>query len=470
MTKSNAFAWAVCALLWAAPVCARAQEPPGSQAGAGGAGPCREPPRENRLLRFFRSTEVDGYADAYYAYNFNRPPDGFNTLRAFDERHHRPSLSAVGLAFEKRPEASSRFGYRLDLIFGPAADYLGSGEPRRADAYKYFHEAYVSYLAPAGGGLRLDFGKMVSWSGVESDRVSENWNYSLGLVSLAQPGYHTGLRATYSFGPRLSLMGAVVNGWDSVEENNGGKTFGLSVTLAPASGLTLTQGYTVGPEQPGDRRRKRHLFDTVITYDLNERLSVLANYDYGFDRLAGGSRVRWQGVSAAFRYAPAERLAFSPRFEWFGDYDGFITETPQRLRGVTLTGEYRLGGGLLARLEYRRDWSDRHVFPTADPALFRRTQATLASGLVWSFDTRTREAAEKQDPAPERPPPATKPAPEAPASAGGPARPAPTAIRAEAASAAAPRPKLAPFRFGETDDGPGPSPPAPFSGNLFGHQ
>lgn len=465
MKRSQALAWLACALLWAAPVCVTAQESAVDEERR------RERRRENRLLEFFRATEVDGYVDVYYSFNFNRPFDGRNALRAFDDRHRRLSLNAIGLAFEKQPDPASRLGYRLDLIFGPAADYLASGEPRRAETYRYFHQAYVSYLAPAGKGLQLDFGKMIAWSGVESDRVVENWSYTLGLVSLGQPGYHTGLRATYAFGPRFSLTGAVVNGWDNVEENNGGKTFGLSATLGPAEGLSLTQNYTVGPEQPGDTRSLRHFFDTVVTYEIGERVSLVGNYDYGLDRLTDGSRVRWQGVMAALRYAPSRRFALSPRVEWFRDYDGFITDTPQRLKEVTLTGEYRVGRGLLARLEYRRDWSDQHVFPTADASVFRRTQTTLTSGFIWAFDTRGREAAQRDDATPE-PPPATPPAvTPAAARARRPARPAPRAWPGPATLRAS-FSRFSPFRFvrvEEVSETPAPA-HASFRGNLFGGQ
>ena len=48
--------------------------------------------------------------------------------------------------------------------------------------------------------------------------------------------------------------------------------------------------------------------------------------------------------------------------EWFKDRDGFSTGLPQDLKEVTLTGEYKMIEGLLARLEYRRDWSNQPFF------------------------------------------------------------------------------------------------------------
>lgn len=475
MTPKNLIAGLLaCALCWAAPLGARAQGPTPTPAPADAASRERapsapdaappEPARGGGLLRFFRQTAVNAYLDTYYAYNFNRPDDRLNALRAFDSRHHRFSFNAAGVVLEKTPDASSRAGFRLDLLFGPAADYLAPEEPGGVGDFKHLHQAYGSYLAPVGRGLQIDFGKFIAWSGAESDHVLENWNYSRGLLyGFAQPGYYTGgLRATYAFGPRVSLMGAVVNAADNV----GGPTFELSLALAPRDGLTLAQTYTAGPEQSGDGRGFGHLFDTVVTYDINDRLSVLGNYDYGFDRLADGSRVRWQGVMAALRYAPSERFAVSPRFEWYRDYDGYTTGTPQRLKELTLTGEYKVVRGLLARLEYRRDWSDQPVFPTAAASVFKRTQVTLASGLVWSFERGGGETKEEEGgPAPE---PAAGVTTFTVLSRPRVERAERAATRRAAAAAGAIRLTAPPFRFRQPEAGGGPVARPAFTGSLFG--
>lgn len=357
-----------------------------------------KPPEEDGLLNFFKQTEVSGFIDTYYSYNFNRPASRTNEARSFDRRHNQFAFNVAEISFEKVPDKTSRLGFRLDLNFGPAADILSSAEPGGVEVYKNIQEAYGSYLAPFGKGLRFDVGKFGAWMGAEEDEAKDNWNYSRGLLyTFAQPAYHTGVRAAYAFNDKLSLTGAVVNGWSNIEENNNGKTYGFLLSLSPTSKLTVDQSYMFGPEQPDDQRHKRHLFDTVISYDINKRLSVMGIYDYGFDTLTDGTKVRWQGAGALLRYAPTKRTAFSPRFEWYGDYDGFTTGTAQRLKEITLTGEYKLRGNLLSRLEYRRDWSDQPFFQRADPNLFSRTQTTMLGGLIWSFSSNDLKASEQPD-------------------------------------------------------------------------
>jgi hypothetical protein len=384
-----------------------ADEPPASHPAAAE----QKESKESGLLNFLKTTDVSGFIDTYYSFNFNRPAGRESQARSFDGKHNQFALGVAEISFQREPREDSRFGFRLDLNFGPAADFLSSGEPGNIEVYKHMQEAYGSYLAPIGRGLRFDVGKFNSWAGAEEDEAKDNWNYTHGLLyTFATPAYHMGAKATYEFNDRLSLTGALVNGWNNVEENNDGKTFGLLLSLTPSKKLSIEQTYLFGPEQPDDTRHKRHFFDTNIFYDINKRFSLMGNYDYGFDTLSDGTKVRWQGVAAALRYVPAKRLAFSPRFEWYKDYDGFTTGAAQRLREFTFTGEYKLAEHLVTRLEYRRDWSTEAFFQKSDPNLFARTQTTMTGGFIWSFTTKDESSPdEPSTPTPTPPESSAKP-------------------------------------------------------------
>ena len=69
-------------------------------------------------------------------------------------------------------------------------------------------EAYVSYLAPVGKGLQVDFGKFVTPMGAEVIESKDNWNYSRSILfGYAIPFYHFGVRAKYAFNDKYSLTG-----------------------------------------------------------------------------------------------------------------------------------------------------------------------------------------------------------------------------------------------------------------------
>ena len=84
-------------------------------------------PAENPVLAFFKNTELSGFVDTYYSYNFNTPAKAcatvggvavFNCLHNFDVAHNAFSLNLAEIAFEKKPTTDSRGGYRIDVDYG----------------------------------------------------------------------------------------------------------------------------------------------------------------------------------------------------------------------------------------------------------------------------------------------------------------------------------------------------------------
>jgi hypothetical protein len=352
--------------------------------------PDKSQAQDSGFLDFFRKVEVTGFIDGYYSYNFNRPAGRVNVLRNFDTRNNEFALNLAEIALEKKPDAAdSRIGFRLDLDYGPATDMVHAAEPGGKEVYKIIQQAYGSYLAPIGTGLQIDVGKFVTMHGAEVIETKDNWNYSRGLLfAWAIPYYHMGVRAKYSFNSKVAVMGMVVNGWNNVEDNNGGKTYGFMLGLTPTPKLSIVQNYMTGPEQLNDDRHYRNLSDTTITYNINTKVAVMTNYDYGFDHLTNGGKVHWQGIAGYLRYQATKKWAFTPRVEWFDDHDGFSTGTAQRLKELTMTGEYKFKPNFITRFEYRTDWSNQLFFPKSDPTVFAKSQSTVLAGLIWTFGTR----------------------------------------------------------------------------------
>src|SRR5438094_2453136 len=305
--------------------------------------------------------ELTSFVDTYYSYNFNKPP-GDTQLRNFDTKHNQLSINLVEVALEQKPTSKSRLGFRADLDFGPATDIVHAAEPGGADVFKIFQQGYLSYLAPAGKGLQLDAGKFVTPFGAEVIETKDNWNYSRALLfALAIPYYHVGVRATYNVNDKLTLNGYLVNGWNDAVDNNGGKSIGLSATPKPHPKLTLVGNFMGGPEQKDDTADKRYLWDGVVTFNATPTLSLMANYDYGKDRFAGVP-VKWQGVAGYARWQATPNWALTPRVEWLDDADGLMTGVSQKVQEVTFTSENKIDGGLLARLEFRRDMAGEPFF------------------------------------------------------------------------------------------------------------
>src|SRR5207248_2505839 len=167
-----------------------------------------------KIMDFLRRTEISGFADGYYGYNFNTPSTRkAGAERTFDVQHNSLTLNMAELSFAKTPTADSQGGFRIDLDYGATQDIV---TPNRSSSFRNIGQAYVSYYAKVGKGLQIDFGKFVTPLGFEVIKAKDDWNYSRGLLfTLAIPFYHTGLRATYNVSDKLALAGFVVNGWNN---------------------------------------------------------------------------------------------------------------------------------------------------------------------------------------------------------------------------------------------------------------
>ena len=362
----------------AAPRWASAQDAPKP---ADAAPPAPDP--DKVTLNFFKGTEVGGLVDGYYDW-YSSKADG--VYRNFDIKQNAFSLSMAEVWLAKAPAADSRLGYKIKLAFGPAtSDFI---TPAADSSMKNIQEAYGSYLAPVGKGLQIDFGKFVTHNGAEVIEAKDDWNYSRSILfSWAIPYFHSGVRLTYSPTDKVTVAGGVVNGWNNVVENNTGKTVWGQVTFKPTAALTITQNYTGGPEQANDNADWRTLSDTVAMYTFNPMVSVMANYDYGRDTVAGVTQT-WQGIAGYVKIQANKWVAVIPRAEYYSDPNGFTLGTTQKLSEATVTLEMKGVDGFLWRIEYRGDFSDHSVFKDSSGAA-SKTQHSIALGFLYSFSSKS---------------------------------------------------------------------------------
>jgi len=323
---------------------------------------------------------MTSFVDTYYGYFFNKPT-GNAPLRNFDTKHNTFSLGLVEVAAEQKVTTANRLGFRIDLQAGPTAELVNAFEPGGLEFLKNIEQAYGSYLF--GKKLQVDVGKFVTPAGAEVIETKDNWNYSRSLLfALAIPYYHAGLRATVTANDKVTLSGMLVNGWNDVVDNNSGKTWGVGAILKPSPKVTLAQNFIGGPEQKDDAHDKRFLTDTTLTLTATDKVSLMANYDYGKDSVLG-TNVKWQGIALYARLQAKSWWALTPRFEWFDDADGFATGTAQKVKEFTITTEQKLGSNLLTRVEYRRDFSDQPFF--TKNGLPKKSQDNITVGLVYIF-------------------------------------------------------------------------------------
>jgi Putative beta-barrel porin-2, OmpL-like. bbp2 len=321
-------------------------------------------------------TDFSFMADGYVDGNFNHPDAGFNQLQNFDFRADNVHLNMAKITIDRGP---APVGFHLDVGFGEAYDVIHSTD-RAPEAFKYFEQAYVDFKPKSWKGVEVDFGEFVTSAGAEVIETNANWNYSRSLLfAWAIPYYHFGGRVSFPIGKNFTGGFQVVQGWNNIYDNNSGKTYGLNGAYAWKK-VTWTNVWYGGPEKTKTNAGWRNLYDTTVQVNANDKLSYYINFDYGRDKNTGPGAQQWTGVAGAARYALGKKFAIAARAEVFDDADGFSTGTAQTIKEVTFTGECKMTGWLLSRLEFRDDWSDQAFFQKGQG--MAKSQPTVLLGMV----------------------------------------------------------------------------------------
>ena len=328
--------------------------------------------------------DFSGLVDGYYSLNFNHPASKTNQLYNFDVQANQFSLNMAKLSLAHATGDKDPVGFQVDFGFGKAFDIIHAGE-QAPGIFRNIEQAYISLKPPKAKGLQIDFGKFVTSAGAEVIESNANWNYSRSLLfAYAIPYYHFGVRLTQPIGSHFSGGFQVVNGWNNVEDNNTGKTLGF-VGNFTGKKISWSNNYYTGPEKTNTNQGFRNLYDTTVLLTPGDKFNAYVNFDYGSDKNVGKGSNTWAGIAIAAKMQATEKSAFTPRFEYFNDMDGFSTGTTQKLKEFTLTYEYKLPEGFLARAEYRRDWSNQKFFDRGAQLGRADAQSTLTLGIVAFF-------------------------------------------------------------------------------------
>lgn len=382
---------------------------------------------------------IHGLVALDYLYDINRPEAEIIAsdattkaapfLRTFENEKNSFILNLANLHFERAPE--SGLGFVADIDFGETADvvnnttFFDSNSTGNGTNFFDARQFYLTYTIPVGSGIKLLAGRFVTLHGAEVIKAYNNINYNITnsiLFGFAIPFTHTGVMGSYAFTDQLTLNLGVVNGWDTVVDNNDGKSMHGMLTYAPSPQFSVALSGTYGPEQSTHQvtdnlgntltvhagRSKRLMATTLITAKPIDPLTLILDYNYGneSDVVPHDGLLRtaqWQGAAGYVIYAFTDSLSATLRAEVFADMDGVrtlaseIQATPggPGIPGIgpgsqatyyefTPTLTYKVIDGLFWRNEYRHDESDsKKVFPREKG--FVRGQDTVATELVYTF-------------------------------------------------------------------------------------
>jgi hypothetical protein len=273
---------------------------------------------------------------AHRAYDSNNWVSNADTNAGYAQNGFGLSFAGIDAAYD-----GGQLGATISLRAGPSVPifYAGDTGPLGIDNIT---QAYVTWTPVPQ--FSLDFGQFSTIFGAEVAESWKNLNYTRGgLYYAMQPFWHTGLRATVSPNDKVSITGMIVNGVNSIHDDNESPSLALQLSITPNDLFSLAAGWYTTLEPSTDGSLFDNFFDLVAALTV-ERFSLVLNADLcvNGDKINEGpgyiqsldDPMFW-GVSLAAGYQATDLFGIALRGELLSDSDNQIFKATRTNFGVT---------------------------------------------------------------------------------------------------------------------------------------
>lgn len=255
------------------------------------------------------------FVDGYYNYDFNRPIDNTHTISSSIGRSNEFCLNQASIGIESNYK--NTIG-RLWLQYGQMGSIVqdmdgtvAHGRNTNINNLKYIREAAAGYHFNKWHGINIELGMFMSYIGLESYVLNENWSYQRSMPCDFTPFYFTGARVQMFPSRTLKTEVWILNGWQSYNSYNNAPGLGSSTYWRPNENVQLVANFYLGQDTRNNALIKRFHHDNSVVYRYAHRQSFKGisqaafsiNNHYGFQSGNGvaASTQNMMGVSAANR-------------------------------------------------------------------------------------------------------------------------------------------------------------------------
>lgn len=354
-----------------------------------------------------------GYIDSYYSANFNRPLSMSNTgqsgtSRVFDTNSGQLTLGIIQTMLTYSTDKSEAV---VDLAFGPNANMANYGNAIYSSAL-IIKQAHFSYNFT--DKFSMTVGQFGTHIGYEVIDAPVNFNYSLSNLFNNGPFHHAGLKATYAFSNKLSLMMGVVNNVDGLGDNNRKKGVIAQLYLSPIENWSIylngIYSNEANPTSTGSTPRAFYeVLDIATSYQVNNKLLLGFNAAIGAQKGdmqgAGGPEksTNWGGAAFYANLKMSSLFSLGGRYEFFDNTKGArgLISYPSGPEGAaigthvnsyTLTGNFTLASGhILIKPEIRidkhakRGSNELQQFEDSNGNFTKNSQTTAGMAFIYKF-------------------------------------------------------------------------------------
>ncbi|NHA04375.1 porin [Mucilaginibacter sp. HC2] len=268
---------------------------------------------------------ITGSVDAYYKYDFSKHA---NIPTSFASDQNSVSIGMVDLGLKKKVGKASFVG---ELSFGPRNDQS------IPNPNYHIQNLYVSY--DVTNQFNLTAGYMATFVGYEVIAPSGNYNYSTSYLFTNGPFQNAGLKATYAFSDKVSLMAGIFNNyWNAYSSyrtvgattttSGDVSTFGAQLVVTPVKGWTAYLNLLTGSYSGTE-------FDLTTAYQITDAFKLgLNGATFSAPHDGGG----FSGVALYPQLAVSKIVSFGLRGEYFK-----VKNDGGDVKAITVTSNIKAG-------------------------------------------------------------------------------------------------------------------------------
>ncbi|HZY81859.1 MAG TPA: outer membrane beta-barrel protein [Cyclobacteriaceae bacterium] len=318
---------------------------------------------------------VEGYVDAYYAYNFNHPGKD----QPYFVSMARNNEININLAYIDLKYSSSRIRARFVPGFGT---YINANYAAEQGSLKNIVEGSVGVKLSKTRNIWLDAGVFGSPYTNESAISKDHLAYTRSFAPEYVPYYLTGVKLGLPITGKLNAYLYLLNGWQQIEDKNDKLSAGTQLEYRPNDCLLINWDTYVGDERPmSDTTVSKRLFtDLYFIYTKGDFSATSCFY-------VGKQNGVWWNANFIARYNLTQKFSVTGRIEHFNDPKSVQIIPVTLVNGFRTSSSsvginYKLADNMLLRFEGRTFFSDKEVF-IRDGLPVRNSNTITSNVTIW---------------------------------------------------------------------------------------
>ncbi len=307
-------------------------------------------------------TKLEGYTEAYYCYDFNKPAD--NLRPGFIYNHARHNEVNVNHAIIRASYTSSKVRVNMAIMTGNYAQYNLASEPV---LLRHIYESHVGFKIKKN--IWFDAGIFASHIGFESAISKDCWTLTRSIVAENSPYYESGAKFSWTPNSKWLFSALYLNGWQHIQRPSGNNTpaGGTQITYKPNDKMTFNYSTFFGNDKPDSVRQFRHYHNFYGIMQFTKKFGMIAGFDLGMEQSKKGSSTynTWYTPVVMLRYYFTEKFGLAARAEYYEDKKGVIIASGAtngfNTKGYSINMDYYPTHDVLFRIEGKLyDSKDRY--------------------------------------------------------------------------------------------------------------